>query len=175
MNNQKKENQVYVASLNKYVDSGDLTPKQYDELVNSYRTKQKKRRECFLPKEEYHLCEGDCASCKYHIPLISFDDTYISDKDGNVLTIGDCIAADVPDTDEIAINKVYLSEIIKRVSELLPEALIVGNLKDAGISLDCAEQIIGMPRQTYSYRLDKIRKKLALEFPEYNFEKNKFF
>lgn len=95
MNNQKKENQVYVASLNKYVDSGALTPKQYDELVNSYRTKQKKRRECFLPKEEYHLCEGDCASCKYHIPLISFDDTYISDKDGNVLTIGDCIAADV--------------------------------------------------------------------------------
>ena len=170
MDNQK--NQVYVVSLKKYVDSGYITPKQYDDLVNSYRTKQKLRGECFIPKEEFYRCEGDCGGCKYHRPPLSLDTTCTSDEDGSVFTPGENVASSSLSPDEIAIDTVFFSEILKRVSELLPEALIVGELTQSGINLDCAEQVIGMPRQTYSYRLDKLRKKLALEFPEYNFEKN---
>jgi len=171
MDNQK--NQVYVVSLKKYVDSGYITPKQYDDLVNSYRTKQKLRGECFIPKEEFYRCEGDCGGCKYHRPPFSLDTTCTSDEDGSVFTPGENVASSSLSPDEIAIDTVFFSEILKRVSELLPEALTVGKLTQQKVNLEDATYLASISRRTYSRRLDKIRKILQLEFPEYDFSKKK--
>ena len=59
-----------------------------------------------------------------------------------------------------------LTQLLKRLQELMPEAIQIGKLREDGLSDEAIADIIGIKRTTFRSRLEKAREKLCEEFPE---------
>ncbi len=63
-------------------------------------------------------------------------------------------------------DKVALEKLLARLEELMPEAIKIGQLRQAGLSDAAIAEAIGIKRTTFISRLKKARKQLAAEFPD---------
>ena len=59
-----------------------------------------------------------------------------------------------------------MQTILARLNEIMPQAIIIGQLREQGLSDTAISQEIGVPRKTFTDRLKKARDILKKEFPE---------
>ena len=85
---------------------------------------------------------------------------------GFVYTPLNALEDPAPSIESIICDKVALEKLLARLEELMPEAIKIGQLRQAGLSDAAIAKAIGIKRTTFLSRLKKARKQLAAEFPD---------
>ena len=148
-----------------------ITEEQYRSLYPEIWRIQKREQyhhRCMCPKKYIWKCDGNCDLCEYHTAgdTLSLDANICSEGDSQ-FNILDSTAENNANVEEIILDKILMKQLIKRLEELMPEAVEIGKLRMNGVKDDDIAEIIGIKRTTFRSRLDKAAKKLRDEFGKY--------
>lgn len=124
------------------------------------RKKAQRHGQCICPKSYRIKCDGNCDYCRYHT---SGDSDCSLEQE---IEMNGDIFPDSCVVDEKIVQKIMASQKLKRIAELLPEAIEVGKLLEMGLSERESLNQLGLNRSTYRSRLEKVRKQLEKEFGE---------
>lgn len=173
MSNNEKQYFIYIRSTKLRVY---CTKQQFDDYyrdINAYRRTQMNHGRCVCPPSKRLWCDMDCSTCPYRTSgdISSLDDN-LTDEDGDEMTWLDRLQEELPELqtpsfDNTIAERDELKSILARLSELMPQALEIGELRLQGLSEDAIADKIGTGRKTYAYRLKKAFSIMKEEFPEY--------
>lgn len=162
----------------KYLTIGDEKVYISDELDKWYRNtkdalrkRQQRRGECTCTKKQWYKCTTDCTTCPFRTTTnISLDGIYSNEGEA----YGDEYLFQETKTDYISFedtfaNREECKEILKRVYELMPELIEVGNLRLSGYTNSKVAEMLGTKRSTLDSRIAKIRNIIKEEFPDARF------
>lgn len=168
MSNNEKQYTIFYRSTGESIPVSKEMFDIYYHDIDNYRRKQQRHGRCVCPKSQQLTCDMDCLTCPFHRQgdLRSLDSTR-SDDEGNEIALIDEIADDAPLIDEVISDAEQFKAIYKRLAELMPEAITIGQLRIEGLSEDAIGERIGVGRKTYAYRLNKVKAVLEKEFPEF--------
>ena len=129
-----------------------------DGEANRTRHEMRKLGACRCTYGKIWMCDGDCLLCKFHSAgrLLSYEKA--------VEENGDHHAAPCADHAAMSEARIDNHAILKRLSEVFPDALEVGRLIVDGNSERKALEILGIKRTTYRSRLKKAEEALCREF-----------
>lgn len=166
--NQSKPKRIYDKQTRQWFE---VTPEQYsehDRWRTRIRKKQQKLGFCNCPRSKWWLCDGICEDCEFRCTpgnIVSLD-TPIDTGDGDEMSLHD-VVADPDSLFESAIcDKAELDELFKKLSELMPEAVEIGKLRQKGLSDEAIAKMIGIKRTTFLSRLKKAKERLAEDYPD---------
>ena len=148
----------------------EVTPEEY-KRYDKWRTKLRKREQyhgrCMCTRRKWWLCDGVCEDCEFHAPgdMLSLDETE-TNEDGEEVCMLDCFASPESVLNEIVLDQVLMKQLLKRLDELMPEAIEIGKLRQEGLSDEAIADIIGVKRTTFLSRLKKVKEILQEEYGE---------
>ena len=148
----------------------EVSPEQYEEF-DRWRTNLRKREQyhhrCMCPRDKWWLCDGMCQDCEFHAPGDTLSlNMPVANEDGDEVTLLDTLIDPAPTIESVICDKVELDQLFKRLNELIPEAVQIGQLRQDGLSDEAIAEIIGIKRTTFLSRLKKAKEQLATEFPD---------
>lgn len=119
------------------------------------------------PASKRLTCDMDCLTCPFHRmgDMRSLDYTE-TDDEGNETAWVDEIPDDSPLLEDIVIEASEMKALYARLTDLMPEAIKIGELRLEGLTEDAIGERIGIGRKTFSYRLKKVKAVLEKEFPD---------
>ena len=79
----------------------------------------------------------------------------------------DTIADEGTAVSELIADRIVLEQLFKRLSDLMPEAETISELRMQGFSDDAIAKTIGIPRTTFLSRIKAAKKLLAKEYPDF--------
>lgn len=162
----KKSNsfRIYDKNTRTWYEVSEDQYKEYDRKRTAYRKRMQSRGECFCPRNKWWLCDCCCLDCEFHNNKgVSLDEP-LPDGEG---TLADYIPDNAPLIEDVLADKAELEQLIKRLQELMPEAIKIGELRLEGLSDETIADIIGIKRTTFRSRLNKVKEKLSEEFPDW--------
>lgn len=145
--------------------------KWYRNTKDALRKRQHERGECTCPRKKWNKCTTDCVTCPFRTTTnISLDGIYSNEGD----SYGDEYLFQETKTDYISFedtfaNREECKEILKRVYELMPELIEVGNLRLLGYTNSKVAEMLGTKRTTLDSRIAKIYNIIKKEFPSARF------
>lgn len=161
---------IYIRSSGAVILCTEEQFQDYYRDINAYRRKEQRHSRCVCPSNKRLNCDMDCGHCPYvrNGDMLSLDETVRITSDAN-----DCEYTrleNIPDSlflfDELLIEAEALRTVLKRIEELMPFAILIGQLRVAGYTETEIEQIVHINRRTYAYRLKKLRSIIENEFSE---------
>jgi len=154
---QSKEYQIYLKDLHQWVPVSKTDFDNYYRDVNAYRRRQQEHGRCVCPASKRYLCDMDCGGCPFHKggDELSLDYT-ISDEDGNEKSWLDDVADDAPSIQSVLEDRELLNALHARLDELDPDGRLICELIMQGCPERAAAEKLGLPRNTYTYRRDKL-------------------
>lgn len=143
-----------------------LQPVSEEEYFALYRPVWRKQKEmqkngqCMCPRHLLWKCDGQCDLCAYRAAGIEL--SFERDMEEN----GDHHEAPGADPADIYADKEILLQLFKRLEELCPEALDVGDLMTDGDGMSQRDALkqLGITRSTYRSRVQKAEEQLCREF-----------
>lgn len=148
----------------------EVTPEQYKEF-DRWRTNKRKREQahghCVCPRQKWWLCDGMCEDCEFKAAgdTISFD-APITNENGDSVSLLDTLVFSDTDPSDIILDQILMRQLIKRLVELMPEAIEIGKLRQQGFKDEAIADRLGIKRTTFRSRLSKAEEKLREEFGE---------
>lgn len=113
--------------------------------------------QCRCPKPKLWLCDGDCLVCEFRSAGDTLSLDYaIEDSDGNQKSWLDSLADDSPDAQSIMESEELLEALHLILDELNADEQRICQLIMEGRSERDIAATLGIPRNTYTYRRDKI-------------------
>lgn len=162
---------IYVMVGREKVEVSIEVKKAYENMQDGTRIRQHRRGECSCPFSKGYTCTTDCTTCKFRIFKDIYFDGICSDEDEEfgdeflfLQTRNDYIAFD-----EKYANREECKEILKRVYELMPELIEVGNLRLSGYTNSKVAEMLGTKRSTLDSRIAKVYNIIKKEFPDAGF------
>ena len=148
----------------------EVTPeeyKRYDQWRTNLRKREQYHGRCMCPRQKWWLCDGMCEDCEFHAPgdMLSLDATE-TDAEGGEFSLLDCFASPESVLNEIILDQVLMKQLLKRLEELMPEAIEIGKLRQEGLSDEAIADIIGIKRTTFLSRLKEVKSILREEYGE---------
>lgn len=124
------------------------------------RKQMQKSGQCMCPQHLLWACDGECDLCRHRAAGIELS----LDKD--LEDHGDHHEAVGADPADIYADQQNLRQLLKRLEELCPDALQVGDTMTDGDGLSQRKAIekLGLNRTTYRSQLEKAKKILCREF-----------
>lgn len=166
--NQSKQYRIYIKESKSWVDVNKEFYTNYYRDINAYRKRQQEHGRCVCPASKRYLCDMDCMTCPYVKAgdQLSLDNT-VSDGEGNEKSWLD----DMPDESaaiaELMEDAELLRALYAKLNELDPEGRLICQLIMEGKSeRDCGKEM-GLSRNTFVYRRDKLFQKLRSELKDY--------
>lgn len=166
--NQSKQYRIYIKESKSWVDVNKEFYTNYYRDINSYRKRQQEHGRCVCPASKRYLCDMDCMTCPYAKAgdQLSLDNT-VSDGEGNEKSWLD----DMPDESVAIVEMIEDAELLRalyaKLNELDPEGRLICQLIMEGKSeRDCGKEM-GLSRNTFVYRRDKLFQKLRSELKDY--------
>lgn len=172
MKNNDKEYFIYIHSTKQKVS---VTKEQFDDYyrdINTYRKKMQRQGRCTCPPSKRLLCTMDCITCPYQVEsFIRLDETLLDDL-GNELSKLDYLqgkntSLQSPFIDELLSDSDEMNQLLHRLSKLMPEAIEIGKLRNKGLTDKAIAKAINVSRTTFRSRIEKNKKILKKEFPEF--------
>ena len=123
---------------------------------------------CTCSGAKWWLCDGMCQDCKFHRAgdTVSLE-TPVLDENGEHVPLREVIAMPHGDPDEIIPDRLLSQQILKRLSELMPEAAVIGEMRLLEFTDEEIADILGIKRSTFLTKIEGIRSILREEFREY--------
>ena len=167
MTNQDNQHYIYLRSTRERIPCTEQEFRDYYRDINAYRQKQQYHGKCVCPERKRLDCDMDCATCPFRRggDQVSLDYTATVD-DGEEITWLNSLEDPSPLIEDLVAEGQAISQLFARLSELMPEALEIGRLRQQGLTERQIEGQIGIGRKTYAYRLKKVKEILEKEFPE---------
>lgn len=167
MTKKDKQYTIYIRSTK---ESTPVNKEEFDAYyhdINIYRIRQQRHGRCVCPASKRLTCDMDCLTCPFHRmgDTRSLDYTE-TDDEGNETAWVDEIPDDSPLLEDIIIEASEMKALYARLTDLMPEAIKIGELRLEGLTEDAIGERIGIGRKTYAYRLKKVKAVLEKEFPD---------
>lgn len=158
---------VYIKSTRQWVEVSEEYYRDHTRYYDAFRKRQKAHGKCVCPKNKFWLCDGDCHNCEFRRAgdQLSLDYT-TENEDSDVFSPLDSLADTTPSVEDVIADKAELDELFDRLSQLMPEATQIGNLRQEGLSDEAIAKVIGIKRTTFLSRLKKAKEQLAAEYPD---------
>lgn len=167
MTNNENQYTIYIRSTKESIPVSKEEFDAYYHDINIYRIRQQRHGRCVCPASKRLTCDMDCLTCPFHRmgDMRSLDYTE-TDDEGNETAWVDEIPDDSPLLEDIIIEASEMKTLYARLTELMPEAVKIGELRLEGLSEDAIGERIGIGRKTFAYRLKKVKAVLEKEFPD---------
>lgn len=109
------------------------------------------------PKSKTWMCDGDCLACEFRATgdNLSLDYT-VEDGEGNQKSWADDLPDDTPNAQSIMEDRELLCALYQKLQELDPEGRRICELIMEGKSERDIASALGVSRNTYTYRRDKL-------------------
>jgi len=156
-----------------YRSTGDCIPvskevfDRYYREINAFRQRQQYHGKCVCPAKKRLSCDMDCFTCPYRRAgdTISLD-YCMSDDEGNEKAMVDTIPAPSPLIEDLVADRMVLEALVARLTEIMPQALEIINMRLDGLTNTAISETIGIPRKTFTDRWKKAAAILKSEFPD---------
>ena len=158
--NESTERKIYLKDLHQWVPVSKTDFDNYYRDVNAYRRRQQEHGRCVCPASKRYLCDMDCCTCRFHKggDELSLDYT-VTVKDGNEKSW--LLPDDRPSAQSVMEDRELLDTLLHKLDELDPEGRRICELVMEGRSeRDCGKEM-GMARNTFVYKRDKLFAALA--------------
>ena len=159
---QSKEYRIYLKDLHQWVPVSKVDYDNYYRDINAYRRRQQEHGRCVCPASKRYLCDMDCCTCRFHKggDELSLDYT-VTDEDGNEKSWLEDLPDDRPSAQSVMEDRELLDTLLHKLDELDPEGRRICELVMEGRSeRDCGKEM-GMARNTFVYKRDKLFAALA--------------
>ena len=160
--NQSNERKIYLKDLHQWVPVSKTDYDNYYRDINAYRPRQQEHGRCVCPANKRYLCDMDCWTCRFHKAgdELSLDYT-VTDEDGNEKSWLEDLPDDRLSTQSVMEDRELLDTLLHKLDELDPEGRRICELVMEGRSeRDCGKEM-GMARNTFVYKRDKLFAALA--------------
>ena len=160
--NESTERKIYLKDLHQWVPVSKTDFDNYYRDVNAYRRRQQEHGRCVCPASKRYLCDMDCCTCRFHKggDELSLDYT-VTDEDGNEKSWLEDLPDDRPSAQSVMEDRELLDTLLHKLDELEPEGRRIFKLVMEGRSeRDCGKEM-GMARNTFVYKRDKLFAALA--------------
>lgn len=157
-----KEYRIYLKDLHQWVPVSKTDFDNYYRDINTYRRRQQEHGRCVCPASKRYLCDMDCCTCRFHKggDELSLDYT-VTDEDGNEKSWLEDLPDDRPSAQSVMEDRELLDTLLHTLDELDPEGRRICELVMEGRSeRDCGKEM-GMARNTFVYKRDKLFAALA--------------
>lgn len=154
---QSKEYHIYLKDLHQWVPVSKTDFDNYYRDVNAYRRRQQEHGRCVCPASKRYLCDMDCCTCRFHKggDELSLDYT-VTDEDDNEKSWLEDLPDDRPSAQSVMEDRELLDTLLHKLDELDPEGRQICELVIEGRSeRDCGKEM-GMARNTFVYKRDKL-------------------
>lgn len=167
MKTNDNQHYIYLRSTRERIPCTKEEFDNYYRDINTFRKAQQRHGKCVCPEKKRLDCDMDCATCPFRRggDTRSLDYTTTVD-DGEEITWINSLEDPSPLIEDLVVEGQAISQLFARLSELMPEALEIGRLRQQGLTERQIEGQIGIGRKTYAYRLKKVKEILEKEFPE---------
>ena len=160
--NESTERKIYLKGLHQWVPVSKTDFDNYYRDVNAYRRRQQEHGRCVCPASKRYLCDMDCYTCRFHKggDELSLDYT-VTDEDGREKSWLDDLPDDRPSAQSVMEDRELLDTLLHKLDELDPEGRRICELVMQGrTERDCGKEM-GMARNTFVYKRDKLFAALA--------------
>lgn len=159
---------IYLKSSRQWVAVSEEYYRDHTRYYDAFRKRQQAHNKCTCPKNKFWVCDGDCHNCEYSRAgdQLSLDRTMVDDSDDEY-SLKDAIPDTGPSIDEVIADKAELDQLFARLSQIMPEAIQIGKLRQEGLSDAAIADIVGIKRTTFLSRLKKAKELIVAEYPEY--------
>lgn len=167
MANNDKQYYIYLRSTRERIPCTKEEFYNYYRDINAFRQRQQYHGKCVCPQSKRLDCDMDCFTCPFRRAgnSISLDYTTTNEDGEEIAWIENLTDSSLP-IDEYVSERQAINQILSRLSELMPQAIEIGHLRQQGLTERQIETQIGIGRKTYAYRLKKVKEILSKEFPE---------
>lgn len=159
---QSNERKVYIRNTEQWVEVTEAQYRAYYRDIWATRKRAQGHHQCMCPRNKQWMCDGDCLVCPFHAAgdNLSLDYT-ITDKDGNEKSWLEDLPDDRPSAQSVMEDRELLDTLLHKLDELDPEGRRICELVMEGRSeRDCGKEM-GMARNTFVYKRDKLFAVLA--------------
>ena len=166
--NQSKQYRIYVKESKSWVDVSKEFYTNYYRNINAYRKRQQAHGRCQCLENQRYLCNMDCWTCPHFTDgdQLSLNNT-MHDKDGNEKSWIDEIPSSDATITEFLEDAELLRALYAKLDELDPESRLICQLVMEGKSERSCAEAMGLSRNTFTYRRDKLFRKLRESLEEY--------
>lgn len=156
-----QNNEQYTIYIRSTKESIPVSKEEFDAYyhdINIYRIRQQRHGRCVCPASKRLTCDMDCLTCPFHRmgDMRSLDYTE-TDDEGNETAWVDEITDDSPLLEDIIIKASEMKALYARLTELMPEAIKIGEMRLEGLSEDAIGERIGIGRKTYAQMEKKVQ------------------
>ena len=167
MKNNDRQYTIYIRSAKESIPVSKEEFDAYYHDINIYRVRQQRHGRCVCPASKRLTCDMDCLTCPFSRAgderSLDYPDTA---KDGNETAWIDEIPDGSPLLEDIVADISEMEILYARLSELMPEAIQIGELRLAGVNDRDIAKIVGIARSTYEGRIARVKKVLKMEYPD---------
>ena len=160
--NHEKQYKIFIKSTHQWVPVSKTDFDNYYRDINTYRRRQQEHGRCVCPASKRYLCDMDCYTCHFHKggDELSLDYT-VTDEDGNEKSWLEDLPDDRPSAQSVMEDRELLDTLLHKLDELDPEDRGICELvMDGRSERDCGKEM-GMARNTFVYKRDKLFAALA--------------
>lgn len=169
MKTNENRHYIYLRSTHECVPCTKEEFDNYYREINAFRQKQQYHGKCVCPEKKRLDCDMNCAACPFHRggDQVSLDYKTIVDEVGEEITWLNSLEDPSPLIEDIVADHQTFQLLFNRLNELMPEAVDIGKMRLAGKSDRVIATEIGIKSTTFRSRLDRVRKVLVSEFPDF--------
>ena len=160
MSSNDKQYYIYLRSTKERVPCTKEEFDNYYRDINAFRQRQQYHGKCVCPQSKRLTCDMDCETCPFHRNDTFSLEYTVCDDEGNERAKADEIADPSATVDTYLEEEELYHALHSLIQTLTPEeqkicAAIMDNLSERS-----AATALGMSRNTYVYRKDKILERL---------------
>ena len=167
MTKNEKQYYIFIRSTGERIPVSKEVFERYYREINAFRQRQQYHGKCACPAKKRLSCDMDCFTCPFRRAgdTISLD-YCMTDDEGNEKAMVDTIPAPSPLVEDLVTDRIVLESLVARLTEIMPQALEIINMRLEGMTDTAISETIGIPRKTFTDRLKKAVAILKKEFPD---------
>ena len=160
---------IFDKPCNKWIEVPSETYAEYMKYCNTHRKRMQAHSLCRCPKALWWQCDTVCADCVHRNDpeSVSLDEQVTSELCDGENSLLDIVMDDSELMEDLMCDADELNHLLHRLKELMLEAIQIGEQRDENLSDAEIAELIGVKRTTFLYRLNRVRKILKNEFPEF--------
>ncbi|MGN0149552.1 MAG: hypothetical protein ACI4C7_04795 [Clostridia bacterium] len=166
-NDKQRNSQIYYRPLKQWIEVTPKQKKDWERFIDTKRKAQQRHGICCIPYKKSYQCDGLCEKCEYRVisddvpSCLSIDCEEELERNG---THSNTFLSDESLTTEINLDNMLLNSLLEELKAVSPESYQILMLVAEGISeRECARRM-NMPRNTFTYKRNKLLNSLRKKF-----------
>ena len=160
--------QIYYRPANKWIEVTENDKRNWERFVGTIRKSRQRAGICCVPFKKSYKCDGICENCEFcctpedTVQPLSIDfETEIAQENGISCN---SFLGDESLITKISVDSIILKSLLNELKESDPESYEILLLIAEGVSERDSAKRLGMPRNTFVYKRDKLLKALRKKF-----------